>query len=145
LAKDLNCKNFKCKAFSLFEILVVIVILAIISLFSVDYFIKLLEKHRLKTQVVEFVEDILYAESLAFKRGGSMLEIYKDSYKISSKGKIYLQREIPKWIKFSCSSNKIEFLPNTLPKSGVNCVFSANAKFVVKLDNVSGRVVWEEK
>lgn len=142
---DLRYKNFKYEAFSVVEALVVIIILVVISSLSVSYFMDLLEKHKLKNQVIMFVEDILYAESLASKRGGSVLEINGNGYKISSKGKVYLQREIPKWINFSCSSNRIEFLPNTLPRTEVSCVFSANTRFVVRVDNISGRVIWKEK
>gem|GEM_PF-6741228 len=132
---------------TLIELLVVLLILVLVLAISARYFISFVKKQKLKSQVVEFVQDVQYAETLAFKRGGARLEIKDNSYKIlSTNGTIYVNKSVPKWINFSCSENSVDFQPNTLPATGFNCVFSAGSglKFTVKVDNISGRVIWEK-
>jgi len=137
------------KGFNLVEVLLVVVIVIILVSVGVKNFVIYQRDLALRSEALRLKEDLIRTEVISVKRGRAKFELLgNEGYQISSKGKIYIRRNLPENMQIGCSFGSTLNFSLGLPDKAGNCKLFYSGlplEYKVIIDNVSGRIRWKKE
>jgi len=136
----------RSKAFSLLELLTILIIVIILSGIAFSSMTRWLNKAKAKVVAEQLVSDIQWVRSLSLKYGSATIKFYSNKYEIYAPSFTLVKTvSLPNGLSLSENfGSSLDFMSNTLPEENGTITISGFGKTYRIIINLNGGVRLEE-